>query len=110
MSLIDLDNSPRMAGNLRAEDLNDNGCVALASRILTDAAENYILARRHLDQDPANKDAIEHYRICREFYNRELFVALSCGAVSPKATVRELDRMARREGKERKRGWHGTAM
>jgi hypothetical protein len=110
MSLIDLDNSPRMAGNLRPEDLNDNGCVALASRILTDAAENYILARRHLDQDPANKDAIEHYQICREFYNRELFVALSCGAVSPKATVKELDRMARGNTKAGGRQWHGTAM
>lgn len=110
MSEMDMDARPRMKDYLKPEDLSTEGCVRLASRILTDAAESYIQARRHLDQDPTNKDAIEHYRICREFYNRELFVALSCGAVSPKATVRELDRMARREGKEKKRGWHGTAM
>lgn len=110
MSLADLDRAPRMKDVLKPEDLSTEGCVRLATRILADAAEIYILAKRHLDQDPANKDAIEHYRLCREFYNRELFVALSMGEISPRAAVRELDRMARGNTKAGGRKWHGTDM
>lgn len=110
MSEMDMDARPRMKDYLKPEDLSTEGCVRLATRILTDAAENYIQARRHLDQDPANKDAIEHYRLSREFYNREFFVALSMGAMSPRATVKELDRLARGQTKVGGRQWHGTDM
>ena len=102
MSELDMDARPRMKDYLKPEDLSTEGRVRLATRILTDASEAYIQAKRHLDQDPANEDAIEHYRLCREFYNRELFVALSCGAIGPKATVRELDRLARGPREERR--------
>lgn len=110
MSELDMDARPRMKDYLKPEDLSTEGCVRRASRILTDASEAYIQARRHLDQEPTNKDAIEHYRICREFYNRELFVALSMGAISPRAAVKELDRIARGNTKAGGRKWHGTDM
>jgi len=110
MSEMDMDARPRMKDYLKPEDLSTEGCVRLATRILTDAAEAYILARRHLDQDPANKNAIEHYRLSREFYNRELFAALSLGEMSPRATVKELDRIARGNTKAGGRQWHGTDM
>ncbi len=110
MSELDMDARPRMKDYLKPEDLSTEGCVRLATRILTDASEAYIQAKRHLDQDPANNDAIEHYRLSREFYNREFFAALSMGAMSPRTTVKELDRIARGNSKAGGRKWHGTAM
>lgn len=94
MSLMDLDNAPRMKDTLRPEDLNTDACVKLAETILREAAEDYIHARRRADVCPS-KENLGHLRICREFYLSEWFMALSGGVAEGTAVMRELDRIAR---------------
>lgn len=110
MSLEDFDRAPRMADYLTPGDLNTDGCVALASRILADAADEYIQARRAVNRDPTDKNALGHLATCRKFYLSDYFAGLSCGGADGRAVMKELDKLAGRAGEEDKRKWHGTGM
>lgn len=92
MSLFDMDALPRLADTHRAEDLSTEGCMALVSQIMRDAAEEYQQARRALRADPADKDAAEHMATCRAFYLSDYFKLLSCGVADGRIVMHELDR------------------
>lgn len=94
MSYADLDSAPRMIETLKAEDLNDEGCIRLAQEILSGAAEDYIQARRELVKNPMDKMAVEHFRVCQRFYKSDYFEALSMGQIDGETAMKELDRLA----------------
>lgn len=85
---------PRMKDYLKAEDLNNEGCVRLATEILRGAAEDYMQARRELVKNPMDKMAMEHFRRCQRFYKSDYFDALSMGQIDGETVMKELDRLA----------------
>lgn len=94
MSERDIDAMPRMKDYLKAEDLNNEGCVRLATEILRGAAEDYMQARRELVKNPMDKMAAEHFRRCQRFYKSDYFDALSMGQIEGETVMKELDRLA----------------
>lgn len=92
--LFDENRLPRMRETLKAEELNNEGCIRLAQEILSGAAEDYMQARRELLKNPTDKMAAEHFRICQRFYKSDYFEALSMGQIDGETAMKELDRLA----------------
>ena len=95
MSLIDLDTAPRLADTMRARDLNLDACIKLAGSVLSEAALEYINARRELNRNPGDRDARHHIIEIRRFYKSDYFKALSNGLADGDAVMYELDKHAR---------------
>lgn len=89
MSLSDLDKYARMKGRLKAEDLNTDACVELASAILAEARVDLIAAARCYADRPS-KDNREALIERRKFYESDLFTALSCGVADGKTVARQI--------------------
>lgn len=92
MSIADIDRQPRMQSYMKAEDMNLDGCILLASTILADAAEDYIQCSRALKRYPDDIVEENHMRNARRFYHSDYFKVLSLGAVDGDAVMRELDK------------------
>lgn len=86
-------NHKRMADYMRAEDLNLDGCINLASAVLSEASAAYLEAARAVKRHPDSKDAQAHFRRCRAFYSSDYYKILSCGVISGADALRSLDAM-----------------
>lgn len=93
MSEIDMDRLPRMKDYLKAEDLNTDACVTLATEILREAAQELAATAVRAATHP-DKDTIAHLAQLRKFYASDWFAALSCGLVDGPAVAREIERDA----------------
>ena len=89
MSEKDMDQMPRMKDCLKAEDLNTDACVTLAAEILKGAANELAAAARRAAALP-NRDNMSHLKTCRDFYESELFTALSCGIIDGKLAAKKI--------------------
>ena len=96
MSETDMDRLPRMKDYLRAEDLNTDAAVTLATEVLREAANEYIHVVRRVREDPGNQYAADHLRTLQAFYRSDWFRALSMGTVDGEIVMKELSRMAGR--------------
>lgn len=100
MSERDMDALPRMRDYLRPEDLNLDGCLALAAAVLEGAADALTDAARQAAEYPESALCQEHFRAARAFYTSDLFTALSCGvAESGDEVARAIIRRALRGAK-----------
>jgi hypothetical protein len=95
-------NHKRMRDYLTAADLSTEGCLKLAEEVLQEASEEYIRARRAVVAHPNDRDAREHFKLCRLFYSSDWFAALSGGVVDGETVMRRLN-------KEAVRGWRVRA-
>lgn len=94
MSVYDMDRLPRMKDYMTAADLNLNGCVALASAVLTGLAHDLLSAHHRAIDDPTPEN-LEHLRAVKAIYRSDYFAALSCGLVDGDAAMREIIRANR---------------
>lgn len=93
MSVTDLDRQPRLKDYLRPDDLNLNGCVALAAEDLTSAAQ-------HAADFPTPGN-LEHLASVQKFYRSDMFKVLSCGLEDGETAMHRIIRMALRGRKVR---------
>lgn len=93
---MDSFNHPRLRTYCRAEDLSEDGCVALASEILRDAARAYIRTRRALERCPQDHDLRHDLANLRRWYYSDYYAVLSCGLLDPATTIHDLDAIATR--------------
>lgn len=101
--LEQIDDMPRLTS---AEQLNDDGCLALAGAILEGAARDYLSARRALKRAPKDERARESYEVRRRFFLSDYFHWLSMG-MDGEAILESLDRYE--EGGERRGRAKGAA-
>lgn len=94
MSMMCVDDMPRMSDRLKADDLSTEGCIALASEILTAASKEYIRARQAYNRKPGNASLRAHWLTCRDFYLSDYYTVLSCGLVDAQAVLDQLDALA----------------
>ena len=83
----------RMADYLKPEDLNTEGCIALAQTILSEAGEALIHAVQHYNEWP-NQENLAHLKTCQAFYRSATYNALSCGVVDGETVIRKLTKRA----------------
>lgn len=88
------DDAPRMCDCLSADQLDDEACVDLATVVLEEFADDYLATRKTLNKHPNNKDAQANMNWLQRFYQSEYFAALSCGLMSGRKVMAELDRRA----------------
>lgn len=89
MSVADMDGCRRLREYLKPEDLNLDGCVALASAVLSEAAEELASAARQAADRPTPGN-LAHLQACRDFYRSDLFTALSCGLLKGELVCRKI--------------------
>lgn len=81
----------RMKDYLTADQLNLDGCIALAAEVLKEAAQAYVCAAREYHRDPDDAIAAANYRTCRAFYKSDYFKALSGGLVDGEQVMAKLE-------------------
>lgn len=92
----DFNHPRRMRDYLRAEDLNDDGCITLAAEILRDAARAYIRAYRAWALHTEDRTLLADLRYMRKWYRSEYFGILSCGLLEPDTVLRDLEKIAKK--------------
>ena len=95
MTEADLDRFPRMATYMKAEDLNDEGVIALAETILYELAGDLKAAARRAAHDPS-KENLRHLEQLRNFYSSDYFAVLSLGVVNGEEAARYIIKKALR--------------
>ena len=107
MSELDMDRMPRMADYMKAEDLNDEGVIALAETILLELAADLKDAARRAAREPSEEN-LHHLETLRNFYSSDYFTVLSLGAVNGEEAARAIIKKALRGRKSlgRKGGQH----
>ena len=88
-SFEDIERRPRMIDTLRAEDLDTDACVWLASTVLSEQAEALGHAARRYASFPSAENASTLARL-RRWYESDWFKALSCGVVDGKASAQKI--------------------
>lgn len=78
-----------MKDYLSPDDLNLNACIELAATILRGAAADLAQAARQAAEHPS-KGNLAHLKACRDWYNSEMFQALSGGVVDGPGAAREI--------------------
>lgn len=94
MSVFDMDRLPRMKDYMKPADLNLNGCVALASAVLTGLAHDLLSAYHHAIDEPTPEN-LDHLRAVKAIYRSDYFAALCCGLMDGEAAMREIIRTDR---------------
>ena len=89
MSEMDMDHMPRMKDYLKPEDLNTEACVDLAAAILSEAGQALTVAAQQAAAHPT-ADNMRHLKVCRDFYQSEMFQALSLGAVDGTTAAKKI--------------------
>ena len=79
----------RMKDYLKPEDLDTEGCVALASAVLEEQAAELAHAAKQAARHP-NKENLRHLQTLKDFYKSDLFLALSCGIVDGEHVVKTI--------------------
>ncbi len=90
-----MDDMPRMKDTLQPEDLNTDACLLLAGTILSEAAQDLTTAAIQASEHPTREN-LRHLKQCRDFYDGELFAALSCGVIDGKTAAQKIIREALR--------------
>lgn len=91
MSLMDMDERAerRMIDYLKPEDLDTEGCIALAQTILSEAGEALMHAVRRYNEWP-NQENHAHLRTCQAFYRSDTYIALSCGVIDGPTAAKKI--------------------
>lgn len=100
MSLMDMDERAerRMIDYLKPEDLDTDGCIALAQKILSEAGAALMHAVRRYNDCPSAEN-LAHLKTCQAFYRSDTFTALSCGIADGETVIRQLTKQALRDRK-----------
>ena len=95
MSELDMDRLPRMATYMKPEDLNDEGCIALAEAVLRGLADDLKDAARRAAHDPSEEN-LRHLEMIRGIYSSDYIQVLSLGEVSGEEAARYIIKRALR--------------
>ena len=95
MSELDMDQFPRMASYMKAADLDDEACIALAETILQGLATDLKDAARRAARDPSEEN-LHHLEMIRDMYKSEYFQIISLGVVNGEEAARAIIKKALR--------------
>ena len=95
MSLRDLDNAQRLRDRLKPEDLNTEGCIALAEEVLSEASAALSHAAKRYADWPSKKNR-QHLNDCKAFFTSDLFAAFSCGVADGEDAMKRIIKEALR--------------
>lgn len=89
MSEMDMDRRPRMRSYMQPKDLDTEGCIRLAAAVLSEAGQALTVAAQQAAAHPT-ADNMRHLKDCRDFYQSEMFQALSLGAVDGTTAAKKI--------------------
>ena len=95
MTYADIPSMSRMKDTMKPEDLDTQGCVALAETILSEASRELFDATREYVLKPSVV-SLERLKSAQRFFKSDWFGVLSCGVANGEEAMNAIMEKARR--------------